>query len=198
MVNCTDGRSCMQKAGSEGGHTRYSDKVSSWQRNEQQQRWHWVDLLGLASVCSLFPAFFHYDFAYKKSVLGVKSHFPLLLLHSSKEALSRVCNDILRFSGWAWHFFRSQECRRCIMWSQRWFMDSQPFICDDTRGRSSHMGCTPFIGLLSLCDIPSCHTGTPPILFHRRKCSRMQVSTALYRNHLSSCHWDILLQTWVI
>lgn len=43
----------------------------------------------------MFPAFFHYDFAYKKSVLGVKSHFPLLLLHSSKEESAMTYSDSL-------------------------------------------------------------------------------------------------------
>lgn len=62
----------------EGGHVGHGDKVYSWQRNQQKQRrGHWMNTLGLASVCSLSPAFFHYDFAYKKSVfVGQISFLP--------------------------------------------------------------------------------------------------------------------------
>lgn len=62
----------------EGGHVGHGDKVYSWQRNRQKQRrGHWMNTLGLASVCSLSPACFHYDFAYKKSVfVGQVSFLP--------------------------------------------------------------------------------------------------------------------------
>lgn len=62
-----------------------------------------MSMVGLASVSNLITAFFfQYNFAYKKSAY---------VGQSSNEVLSRVWNDILRFSGRFWHLFRFQEHR---------------------------------------------------------------------------------------
>ena len=77
-------------------------------------------------------AFFTMSLLIRNLFCGSNLIFPFSYFNSSKEGLSRVCNDILRSSRWAWQLFRSQEHRWCIVWSQWWFMDSQPFIYDDT------------------------------------------------------------------
>lgn len=128
-------------------------------------RWAWWVWL-LSPIWSLH-FFFQYNFAYKKSAY---------VGQSSNEVLSRVWNDILRFSGRFWHLFRFQEHRGLLcghsgdLWTHNLSSVMTP------RGEG-HMCGTLFSWVYQGFVIP-----LPPkpvlhsILFLQRKCARKQVS----------------------
>lgn len=120
--------------------------------------------------------FFNMIFSYKKSAFVDQISVFFHLLQSSKKGFVRAWNNRLEISGWS---SISLGFKSTDLWHdpQQWFMDSQSFICDDTKEeRSTHV----VYSVLWVCQGFSVSLAarlTPhPILSHWRRYTRMQIS----------------------